>query len=81
MTTTPPKGVGYGGWWRAGRKSAWTRIAVADGYDECWGALLDALQSVHGGDSVVLRLNTDPNLDAWQRRQVERAKHANRAGR
>jgi hypothetical protein len=57
MTTTP-----YAGWWRANRKTPWTRLVTGDGYDAAWERLLDALATVHGGESIVLRADADPNV-------------------
>ena len=50
------------GWFRASRRERWQRIACAETHDECWSALLDALeqQGRRGGDSTVTAAGIDP---------------------
>jgi hypothetical protein len=49
------------GWWRPDKRTRWTRLADGDDYDAAWASLLDALASVHGGESMVLRGCENPN--------------------
>ena len=53
--------AGWAGYWRPQRGVPWTRIASGDSYDDAWGRTLDALAPVKCGDTVVLRLDVDPN--------------------
>jgi hypothetical protein len=57
MRTT---GGSWVGWWRPGGGTEWTRLAEGDSYDECLAALLDALASVRGGDSMVIQAGRHP---------------------
>jgi hypothetical protein len=50
------------GWWRPDRRTPWTRLARGETNEEAWGALLDALTSVRGGESIVLRGVENPNI-------------------
>ncbi len=68
--------VGWAGWWRPRKGVPWTRLAVGDDYSSTWGATLDALAAVHGGESLVTRIDTDPNAAAKRRRRVGHARRA-----
>jgi hypothetical protein len=61
----PTAAAAWVGWYRR-RGRRYVRVAEGDSYDDCWGALLDALDAAgrKGGDSVVLPAGQDANRTA-----------------
>ena len=69
MTTpTHTLDAGYAGWFRACRAARWTRIAAGDDYGEASLRTADALAAVRGGESIVVRMNVNPNGPTRRRR-------------
>ncbi len=60
-TATPDAPPVFIGWFRPRKGLPWTRIAEGPDYDTTLGRLVEALSSMRGGDSVVLRAADDPN--------------------
>src|SRR4051812_16308693 len=69
-TVTEP---GWCGWYRAGRRERWRKLAEAPTYDAAWGLLLDRLpREGKGGESVVLPVGRDANETASAPRRKPR---------
>jgi hypothetical protein len=49
------------GWFRPNKQAAWTRLAEGNTYSAALDNLLDALASMHGGESVVLPADRRPD--------------------
>jgi hypothetical protein len=60
MTTTATTPA-WRGWFRANRQCTWACLAEGDTYSETLDRLLDALASMKGGESVVLRGGAHPD--------------------
>jgi hypothetical protein len=57
------------GWWRPGARYPWSKLATGDSFDECLTALLDALETVKGGDSLILAAGLHPDRQPLTRRR------------
>ena len=67
MTTSTQTAVAFTGWYRPHRGVPWTRLVCAATYDDAWGLLLDATRNTRGGESIVVRVDTDPNAPPRRR--------------